>query len=268
MKKNFIVIIALLFLTGCSSNGFNKFYEGMDITELTKEPGYIVEDVVHVENLPDLPSKQIIQKMFSQCYDFIGFSSWEGPGNEGDKEAIEQAKKIGASYVLWRADYLRTQQGTMPITTYNQGGAVTTFHSGGVNSGSIFGTYSGTSTTYLPGTTEINYIPYSIDRYNYTGLFFAKFDAKVLGAPLGISLYEPDDDYKKRFDTNYGRLVIGVVNGSIAHTANILPGDIIMAINKIPFTKDFDLWRYGEENIIKIYRDGKTLEKKVYIDNI
>lgn len=262
MKNLALLICCVSFLAGCAGNGFSRFYTGQSLAELQAEPAYVPEATVQVKKLPDAPPDVIFNKMFSLGYFPVGSSEWEGPADEGDSEAVTQAKKVGASLVVWGVNYSHTASGTMPVTTYNPGGVATTYHSGTVFSGGGSGQYSGTSTTYNPGTFSTNYVPYSVDLYNYVAVFFARFRPGV----LGVKLDPPTIEYKKQFDTGTGALVLAVVDGWRASKANILPGDIIMSVNGINFTESFDDWKYGEENTVQVYRDGKTLTKKIFLE--
>lgn len=263
MKNLALLIFCFSLLSGCATSGFSQYYDGQTIEHLQADPAYTPETTVQVRRLPDEPIGAIFAKMCASQYLPVGSSEWEGPAGASDSEAVAQAKKVGASLVMWRANYSHTASGAMPVTTYNPGGVATTYHSGTVLSGGGSGQYSGTSTTYNPGTFSTNYVPYSVDRYNYVAIFFARFKPGLLGATLDFDL---PVDYKKQFDTTAGALVLGVVDGWRASKANILPGDIIMSVNGVNFTDSFDDWKYGEENTVQVYRDGKTLTKKIFLE--
>ena len=263
MKNLALLAFCVFILSGCAASGFSQFYDGRTIEYLQADPAYIPETTVQVRRLPDEPLDTIFSKMYATQYLPVGSSEWEGAAGANDSAAIAQAKKIGASLVMWGANYSHTASGVAPVTTYSPGGVATTYHSGTVFAGGGSGQYSGTSTTYNPGTFSTNYVPYSVDRYNYVAIFFAKFKPGLLGAKLDFT---PPIEYKKQFDTSTGALVLGVVDGWRASKANILPGDTIMSVNGINFTESFDDWKYGEENTVQVYRDGKTLTKKIFLE--
>lgn len=267
--KNFIKLIILIccpiFLSGCiHSNGFTKFYDGMTVDDLYRDPYYIHTETPQVATLPDKPLKEVLNDMFSEGYELIGQSLWEGPGDHDNEDALKQARAVGAALVLWRADYSHTRQGTVPITTYNPGSTSTTYHSGTIFTGGSMGSFGGTSTTYNPGSTSTSYIPFSVSRYDYIALFFAKFKSGV----LGLWLDEPGLAYQRKFDTNSGGLVTAVRKDGRAYKANIFRGDIIMSANGIPYKYDqeFKDWKYNQENSIQIYRDGEIIEKKIFVE--
>lgn len=268
--KNFIKLIISLtfctiFLSGCiHSNGFTKFYDGMTANDLYGDPNYIHIETPQVAILPNKPLEQVVKDMFIEGYGLIGQSIWEGPGDNDDKDALKQARDVGAALVLWRADYSHTDQGAVPITTYNPGSTSTTYHSGTIFAGGTMGSFGGTSTTYNPGSTSTSYVPFSVNRYDYTALFFIKFKSGI----LGLWLDEPGSAYQRKFDTNSGGLVVAVRKDGRAYKANIFQGDIIMSVNGIPYKYDqeFKDWKYNQENSIKIYRDGKIIEKKIFVE--
>lgn len=267
--KNIALFILCAFLAcGCAGNGFSRFYSGQTLEQIQAYPRYIAENDVTVKRVQLESainnSDAIINKMFENGYANIGYAAWEGPANEGDAEAISQAKKVGASYVLWGASYNRTDSGVMPVTTYNPGDTTTTYHAGTVYSPSGSGQYYGTSTTYNPGTVSTNYVPYSVNKYDYLGIFFIK----IKPGKLGVKLDSPGDEYKKKFDTNSGAKISAVMLNGNGAKANLMRGDIIMSVNGTPFdpTRDMD-WRVGEDNVLQIYRDGKIITKNIFLDD-
>ena len=104
--------------------------------------------------------------------------------------------------------------------------------SGTVNStgpgGYVTGTYSGQSTIMTPGGSTTHYVPYAISRNDAEASFWARQDPR--GIRLGV-LFEPlPDALRTRLERNTGVLTTGVIKGSPAFNANILPGDVILKI--------------------------------------
>lgn len=266
MKRTFLLCLCTFLLMGCAGNNFSKFYTGMTKEQVLAGPQYVPEPHVKVSRLPNKDAREIVAEMFAEGYHPVGASEWEGPSNNGDSHAIAQAKKIGASCVLWTANYSRTTSGVTPITTYNPGTTSTTHHSGNVSSRRNFVNYRGTTTTHNSGTYETNYVPYSVEKYHYLAVYFAK----IKPGKLGVKVADPGDEYKKKFDTNSGALVEGIVKGGGAFNAGILIGDIIMSINDVPyFHNKTDIeWNYDKPNLIKIFRDGEIIEKKFIVNTV
>jgi len=266
MKKLYILVSvsALMMLSGCAGNSFTKYYTGKTLDQV-QALGVITCQEPEIRGMPSENPEAVVNQMFYEGFAIIGTSAWEGPGNQGNNEAVAQAKKVGACLVFWKANYSHTDQGVMPIMTYTPGGTSTTIHSGTVYSGGSTGMYSGTSTTYNPGTTSTEYVPYSVNRYNYQAVYFAR----VANDPqsLMIMTQAPPDSYMRETDSRAGVLVAAVMKDGNAYKANIFPGDIIMTINGQQANHDVStrtLMKPGD-NELKIYRDGKIVTKTVNI---
>jgi len=152
-----LLLLTSVILNGCGPNGFLKHYVG------TK-----------YEPLPNSEPVSVVFPSTPEGSKLIGTSDFVSCNGEKDREAISAARKVGANYVAWNADYLDTSttSGVMPITTPT---TTTTYHSGSVwgNGGSA--SYSGYSTTHGSKTT---YIPYTKTRhwYKYTAKFYRIID--------------------------------------------------------------------------------------------
>ncbi|MCL1981359.1 MAG: PDZ domain-containing protein [Proteobacteria bacterium] len=267
MKKLHIIIsaAALMMLTGCAGNAFTNFYTGKTLEQVQAAGGIQTCQSPEIRSMPPGEPKDVGNRMYTEGFRPIGTSAWEGPGNQGNDEALAQGKNVGACLVLWKADYSHTRQESIPITTYTPGGTSTTIHTGNVYSGSSTGSYSGISTTYNPGTASTQYIPYSVNRYNYLAVYFAR----LVNDPqkLMIKIESPPDSYMRETDSRSGGLVTAVMKDGNAYKANIFPGDIIMTINGQPTDPDVStqtLMKPGA-NELKIYRDGKVITKNINI---
>jgi len=180
-------IILCLTLAGCASVGrtmtnavkglrpmspFKQFYKG----EYAREVKGAIEpcSAPEIYLLPNEDQKVIERDMLAKGFSLIGKAAFHGPDSVGNEEAFDHGQEVGACVVLWRAEYLRTKQGIAAVPTYNPGGTSTTYHSGSVYSGRSSGYYSGTSTTYHSDSISRNYVPYSVDIYDYVALYFAR----------------------------------------------------------------------------------------------
>jgi hypothetical protein len=136
----------------------------------------------------------------------------------------KQAEAIGAAVVLTTSHYTNTVSGSLPLTLPNN----TTSYTNGTatvtgSGGTAFVNGSATTTTY--GTQTVM-LPYNIQRNDFGAVYFIK--ARVR---LGLLYGQIDPATRSRLQTNAGVLVRLVVDGSPASHADILPGDIIMALN-------------------------------------
>ncbi|MEZ6002391.1 PDZ domain-containing protein [Hyphomonas sp.] len=242
--------IALLGCAAACSSGYSQFYtdysQGVDyIAPPTHEP--------EIVNVPGSP-QEVIYAMFTNGYQLIGESSFNGP-SEDTSGAIAQAKKVGAEYIVLNSEYTNTVSGSIPMTTSktitsNTSGTATAYGTGGMATGY----YNGTTTTTVPTTT---YIPYSTRRYDQNALFFAP----MIEPCLGIYPEELNDREKSGLGTNKGFRVAAVRKGSPAYNADILPNDYILTVNGIPVTdaKPPSASEYAEFGIVR--RVGDSAEK-------
>jgi len=265
-KTRYSILILLCFMfTGCATNGFQQFYKGRDAAQIMASSDMETCSTPSIYALPAENLITITNTMFTEGFYLVGESEWNGPASEGDREAIEHGKNIGACVVLWKADYSDTTQSSMNTTMYVPGGTTTTTHSGSIYSGGTRSSYIGTSTTQNPGTITTQSIPYSIRRYNYRALYFARLVNKPHA--LMVKLDSPPDSYMRATDSRTGLLVTAVMKNGNSYRANIFPGDIIMEINNQPTSMDAlpqTLMRQGD-NEFKIYRDGNTIIKTINI---
>ena len=165
--------------------------------------------------------------------------------------------------MLVSSKYTHTISGAMPLevpqtTTSFSTGTATAFGPGGT--ATAYG--SGMTTTYGSQTVMM---PYSIARSDFGAIFFAKVRPKV-----GIFYLPTDEETRKRLQTNAGVIVKEVMEGSPAFRADILPGDVILAIenDQIQSAENCQqmINKYEGQNVVfHLNRDGKSLEKKIEI---
>jgi S1-C subfamily serine protease len=133
----------------------------------------------------------------------------------------------------------------------------------GNNGGMVNGSYSGTSTTYVPQTTMV---PYSVDRYSQIAAYFKPLDRKG----LGVKFDSLSDQQRQQIGTNKGLAITAVRKGSPAFMADVLPGDIILSVNGQPV---FDAQssfaamlaaRGGTADLV-ISRNGDQIKKSVSV---
>ncbi len=257
---------AVLLLSGCGQNTFTQFYKGETFQDVA----------AFYDNIPSPLEEPIVQlssnlspatplKMFEDGWGWIGESSWEGPmvsSEVGENLARQHAKKIGASYVLWRYDYRSTHDSVISMPIVQPGQTYTTQHYGTV--GGIGGVpYSGTSFTTTSPQVSYKDIPITIHRYAYRALFFIKITPRPF--KLDIQTEEPPIEFKQKFDTNAGMKVLAALKGGNAYKANILPGDIILKINENNVYHDKPTNLKKGRNIIKLYRSDKEMIKEIIL---
>jgi serine protease Do len=195
MGKFITLIIAFALLSGCANN-YEKFY---------------VENTSPIDQrliIPTVGEPEIFSGSNNKDHDYIrmaedgyflkGHSGFHATGGATRANLIAQAKKVGASKVIYYSKYMSTESGTTSLTLPN---TQTTYHSGGVSTygagGSGYGSYSGTSTTYGTQTTQI---PYTRHRYEYLATYWVKIKMPV----LGVQARNPNPDERADAGTNKG----------------------------------------------------------------
>jgi hypothetical protein len=172
-----MALAALINLTGCvTMNGFSQFYQDRAGANITNLPPYSGSTKI----IPTSDSINDAKELIRNGYGLIGSSEFSGP-LQSDTALMSQAKKVGADVVLISATYLGSEQRVVPFTQYNPGQTSTTTSSGTVNAnawgsgGYAYGTgnYYGSSTTTSPGTFNTQYIPVTVQRYQYEAGFWS-----------------------------------------------------------------------------------------------
>ena len=197
-------------------------------------------------------------------YGVIGISNFTSGHRESEAEAIAQGQKIGADLVLIiDPRYSGTVSGQVPIViptvdTSVTRGSATAYGSGGT------ATAYGTSTTTTYGT-QTDYVPYSVNRYQFAAIFFIKRHYS-----LGVNFRDLTDQERQAIQSNSGVYVGNVVDDTPAFNSNVLVGDIITSINgrTIPnrdtatqICKELS----GHTVSIRLMRNGRAIEKSVHL---
>jgi len=263
----FFIILNITFFAGCALNPYQQFFHdglrGRSVSSI-KSPEAIKQE-------PELrfgqDPKQDGDTMLENGFICIGESNFNGPLASNDK-AIEQANNIQADVVVIYSKFRNNVSGTVPFVVQGPQQQVVTNQSG-----SIYGSrggvtnYSGTSTTTLPGQTNVYDIPYSVDRFDQMAIFWVKGKTPRLGVVVGD--LTPEERYKIK--RNRGVSIKVVVKGSPAFKADLFVGDIIFRIgnDEISGREDFysALDKYsGQEVEIIIFRENQEIVKKIKLN--
>jgi hypothetical protein len=258
MRSLFIAVLALA-LTACAS-GYQQFYkpyvEPKTLTDVQLlNPG----EEPRVFGTSDFDRD--IKTLRSKMYIPIGYSSFNGK-YEDESRVKDQAKRVGATIVLVNSRYTNTQTTTSPLFIPNSS---TTYHSGSVYGGGVYGGYSGTSTTtgntVVPITTQQR-------RYDQTAVFFVKSTKKP---QIGVFIKNLNDEQRHTIERNTGAVIEIVIEGSPAFYSNVLAGDILIKVNgtdvrDAPHAHDLmrDLDANAGKVIFTVIRNGK--EKEIQIE--
>lgn len=146
---------------------------------------------------------------------------------------------------------------TMPTSTTSYStGTATAYGPGGVVN--AYG--SGTTTTYGTTTTMI---PMTVNRSDYGAAYFVKRKWT-----FGTLWRDLNDAERQELQSNKGVYVRVVIDNSPAYQADILPGDIILAVDGAPVLNQKSIANElrvhaGQVVTVSLYRRGSLLEKSV-----
>ncbi|HEY3271157.1 MAG TPA: PDZ domain-containing protein [Geothrix sp.] len=162
-------------------------------------------------------------------FDLVGYSSFSGGGAGATKEnLLAQARTVGASVVMVKSQYAGSFTSAMPYTTTSPGQVITTNSYGTANAygtgGSAYGSYQGSSSTYVPGTTTTQIIPYTVQRYDYLATYWAK----IRNVRFGAFYLNLTPELSRQFQRNTGVVIDLLMKGTPAFYANVLVGDVII----------------------------------------
>jgi hypothetical protein len=212
---------------------------------------------------------------------YSGFSA-EGVALESVKE---QARRIGAAIVLIQSKFAGVETELRAVTTHSSGGIASSFASGNLTatqsgtvnatafvpggvvmgSGAYSGTgsayFSGTGFTIIPGRSRTEFVPFAKRQYDNQITFWRKRRANALGAYCD---YVPEE-MRQKLQRNTGAYVVALEPGFAAFVANIMVGDIIVAVDGTPVNTPADLEPVstqcrGRSVKVKLIRNGLPVE--------
>lgn len=267
-----IAIAAVVFcasiLTGCAS-GYSSFYtpsegatpEAISSIRATTPPAMPLLERAASEN-----PEAVVAAYAKRGYVVIGTSMFNSGHNESEAAALKQGKAVGADLVLvLNPQYTGTVTTSIPLTmpsstTSYSSGTATAFGPGGtVNA---YG--NSTTTTYGSKTT---YFPVSVNRSDYGAVYFIKRTFS-----LGAFVRDLNDKEREELQTNHGVIVLTIVDDTPAFNADVLPGDIITAIDGVPVSNQAGFQnilgeRKGKLVLFSLLRRGQPVEKSIRLNN-
>lgn len=212
-------VMAICVAATAHANVFKRFYEPVPDTG----PIRFTPDPQPPKIMPStLDAWRDIAVLWEKGYRPIGDARFTG-GWESDKEALKFAKKIGATYVVRYWANKGTRSGTTTYTTAHSSDSPFRVNVTGSYGGTI-GTLTGTMTTRW---TETEAIPYSYTVYGQTAVYFSLLEKRG----SGLFLIPPTKEGAEAAGTDLGGQVLAVREGSPAYNADILPGDVITALD-------------------------------------
>lgn len=181
-------------------------------------------------------AKEDVVSMETAGFELIGYSEFNGR-DAGQKNVAKEAKRVGASDVIYIEHYTDTQSaGAIGSTSFSRWGALS------------FVT------------------PMTVRRYDQLALYFRKAPREGIGIHPRLLT----DEEKVRIGSNKGLVVLSVTNGSPAFMADVLPGDILIQLNghavwDAESAKAALESAKGKTTDLQIIRGGQQITKQVTI---
>lgn len=247
-----LLCLLALGLVGCTSP-WEQFYSG---TETPSDYVYGgTTQCYRVEKPED------VKEYLKEGYAVFGESNFNAGGGVSLGSLQAHGEKVGADIVLYWAGNARTTQTAMVIPHYNPGTQQTTY----LNGYGTGGSFSGTATTYTPGTYSSEVVPVTVTRMDYSALFLRK---RVTKPALGIRVREMTSAEASAVGTNSAVAIDLVIRHAPAFEADVMDGDYLLEIDgkKIPDVKTFlsviDAKR-GQTISLLLSRRGNRLTKSI-----
>jgi len=269
----YLIILIVIFISGCQTNGHKEFYKGYDLAKNFPKMKQNIQFLIPTEEPKIYNSNNLrrdIEDLESKRYLRIGYSRFNG-SNAPIEDVINQAKSVGALIVLTSSKYTNTESSNytlyMPTTkTSDHNGNVnsTVTTSDSLNTSQVNSTYSGTTTT---SDTKAYNGTQHIRRYDQIAMYFAKHIQKL---KFGLSNRNLNVEERKALGRNTGSLVTNVFEKSAAFYANVLINDLIINIDgKEVLDADYaikmmnDIPAERKSSTLRVIRDG--VEKTIVV---
>lgn len=266
--RHLLVALSSLVLAGCAS-GYKSFY--------TQAPGATPDFIssIRASSPPATPALErsapadpqlVLAAYAKRGYVMIGNSMFNSGQSESESSALKQGSVVGADLVLiLNPQYTGSITTSVPITTpttttSQSSGSATAYGPGGPVT--AYGT--ATTTTYGSQTT---YVPMTVHRSDFGAVYFVKQRFS-----LGAFTRDLTDTERQELQSNQGVVVMTIVDDTPAFRADVLPGDVIRAIdgvavpNAAGFTRMMTEMR-GKKVTVAIVRGGQRIEKIVQLGN-
>ena len=218
-------MIVAMVLVGCGTpNWYSKFYQDYrPSTEEIMPLGEGVEPRIIVIDFDQNSIKEGREALLRKGYVQIGHSAFWA-ANATEEQLKKHAKEIGAEVVLHSSKYLRTRSGVATITQYNPGQTYNSSFSGNFGGNNFYGN----STTTSQGSYSNQYVPYSVDTYEFAAGYFKRNKNPFT---FGVFLRELNSAEKSELQSNKGVVIDIVVDGTPAYRADLLKDDVIVSID-------------------------------------
>jgi hypothetical protein len=265
MRKILRLTLVALVLSGCvapsrfddRANHYAQFYK----------PESLAQPIMHEAPPTGAPRVLRVAKVdmdayTRQGYVLIGSSSFTSGRPESEQDAIDQGVAVGADLVIiLDPEYQGSVTANVPITVPTTTTSTTSGTANIYGSGTPALVY-GNATTTTQGTST-TFVPMTVQRSAYAAGYFVK-KHYIFGA-----LYRDlNDGERQQLQTNRGEYVGFIIDNSPAYNSDILPGDVIVAINGqtpngVAGLTELITANRGRAIEVTIVRAGRKLSKNV-----
>lgn len=261
------LLLASSLVAGCAS-GYSAFYKpanGATAEQIATLRAAPAPNQPQVERARSGDADKLLDAYAKRGYIIIGSSLFNSARPESDDSAILQAKEIKADLVvILNPNYTGSITSAIPITTPTTSTTYSTASATAYGRGGPVTAYgSGSSTTY--GTTT-NYIPMTVHRSDYGAVYFVKQKFN-----FGAFFRDLNDSERQELQTNRGAVARLIVDGTPAFNADLLVGDIFVAIDGVAIASTQALSgllreRRGRLVDLSIMRRGQKIQKSVQLN--
>lgn len=259
----FMALAAALLLPGCgpSSSNYSLHYLGMSHEEILADDSLVtcLEPESMTQNeLDDMTLDELKKLLESVGYEVVGYSTFVSSGRNSLQAAYDHAVQLGACIHTYGLKYAWTNSGMREVKT-----PVTTSEEVKGRVENPDGSRSRYTETITTTVEQVDFEPYSYDWYRFTAVYGAMTKWQTFG--LGVDSLP--EEVMRKADSRDGVVVTHVINYSEAAGVDFRLGDVIRTLNGRPVNKKNvgKLLKPNAVNRFTLTRDGKTLEKEVFV---
>jgi hypothetical protein len=256
--KTLGMAVAFIVLSACG-NPYRLNYVSV-LDRLPAQPAFAPSTptprIVEAKN-PREDSVRLVEEGFMPI-GYVKFNSVKAD----QKLALAQAKDLGADVVLTSIQFTNVVNETVPTTVYTGPETVRVDEHGNVWNGGV--NYNRSQTVTYEGHYETEFVNRETAFYDQKALFFRKLQSPIFGGAVSPL----PEEVRNSLGRNRGVVVRAVVKGSPAFRADVLKGDILIALEGEDIIEPGEFYKRveslaGRSVSVSIFRNGQALELPV-----
>lgn len=262
-----IMIIYLITLSGCATNGYQQYYKDLTGGRKVSEIYAIVPpDNYEPRVIKGTDPQAEIERMTEENYKMLGYSSFIGPLSSVN-DPISVAKRVKAEVVITFTNHSHNESGVVPIVTPTTQTSYTTANASAYGSNGTWANAYGNATTTTYGS-RTNYVSYNTSIYSQG----AQFWIKAIPPIFGIKVIDLSNEKRREIASNKGVEISIVIKNSPAFDADLMKGDIIKKVDEIELSTAESFYKLldqikGQKVKIEGIRDGKPFKKIIQLNS-